>query len=286
MALHTECRIHRLGLLSLFVSAALFAIVPHARSEPAQESQDNIAQAIRSGTPLQRVGAINRAYVLSQRIGVARLEARLRDELIRALESEGRKMQSQYEAAKAGDTSALYSSEDVDPLGPLVRIVPEMRYRGAIPAMVASLGSGMAVVHGLTALSPHSAEAVLNTVLSPTRMYDAVNDGLIALRIMVELQGARPLPESTLRRMHQAAEHHLTVPAPLAETGVTLRRAIDLAIALKDPKLRAVVEALAKDGDAVTARGVVAPDLIKMTQKWASDRLAGVLPLPRPQPPA
>ena len=69
--------------------------------------------------------------------------------------------------------------------------------------------------------------------------------------------------------------------ARFASTGVTLRWAIDLAMVLDDPDLTLIVSLLAYDSEAVTARGVTDPDVVRQTQQRAIDRLAGIPAMPR-----
>lgn len=115
--------------------------------------------------------------------------------------------------------------------------------------------------------------------MSTESMNDAVNQGLIALRFMVEGAGESPLSRESLEATRRAAELRLMERRP--GIGSTLRRAIDLAIALDDPDLRRVVESLASDRAEVIRRGVTESYVIELTQTRAADRLAGRPPLPR-----
>jgi len=105
---------------------------------------------------------------------------------------------------------------------------------------------------------------------------------LIALRFLVEGAQSQPLSSVTRQGIAAAAAQHLSQPGRPIGTGTTLRRAMDLAVLLDEPKTRRMVEAIASDPKEVTARGVTDPELIAQTQKQAADRLAGVPALPRP----
>ena len=61
-----------------------------------------------------------------------------------------------------------------------------MRDLKAIPALAGALGTGMRVVRALTAFGDAAALAVLQIVRSPASSKEAVDDGLVALRLMVE----------------------------------------------------------------------------------------------------
>jgi len=163
-------------------------------------------------------------------------------------------------------------------------VVAPLKDPQAIPALVDtfSIGSSSTVVDALADFGEEAAPALLAGVMSPQSHYNAVNDGLMTLRMMVEDAGTHPLSAGTLGEIRRVAEHFLTAPERPPSIGTTLWSAIDLAAVLKHPGLRQIVGALASDPKEVIARGVTDPGDIARTQKWAADRLAGVPLLPPP----
>jgi hypothetical protein len=95
---------------------------------------------------------------------------------------------------------------------------------------------------------------------------------------MVEGARLRPLSAGARERIAQAAKQWLVAGK---QSIVTLGAAIDLAAVLGDPDLRRILESLASDPNAVASRGIVAGS-IEWIRKRATDRLAGVPPVPRP----
>jgi hypothetical protein len=156
--------------------------------------------------------------------------------------------------------------------------IAELRDPSAIPALARGLGTCGWVIHRYLAdFGEQAAPAVLAVVTSPKNSIDAVDEGLIALRFMVEGADNRPLSPVTWEGIRRAARQRLSGK----QYFTTLWWAIDLAIVLKDPDLKKIVESLASDVNAIMARGVDQPHLIEKTQQIATERLAGAPPLPR-----
>ncbi len=177
-------------------------------------------------------------------------------------------------------------SEALEPLpvpelmGSLSRAVAALHDPRTIPALAESLGVGFAAIRTLAGFGELAAPAVLGVVMSPRSTGSAVNEGLIALRFMVEgSRTGRPLSPSTLARITEAAEHHLTTSPRFIGT---VWWAIDLAVTLEDPNLRTIVQRYASDPNLAVAMGAFDPDVVAQTQRRAADGLAGVPPLPRP----
>jgi hypothetical protein len=142
--------------------------------------------------------------------------------------------------------------------------------------LAGALGTSPPALFALADFGEPAAQPVLDVVTS-TDDASVVMDALTSLRLMAEGVGARPLATKTLRDIRRVAEQRLTGK----QSVTTLWKAIDLAVVLKDPDLRRTVESLASDANAVVARGISDPELIRQTQMLAADRLAGVPPLPR-----
>jgi hypothetical protein len=156
--------------------------------------------------------------------------------------------------------------------------IAELRDRAAIAVLARGLGACGFLVHRyLAEFGDLATPAVLAVVTSPASSYESVSEGLIALRFIVENASERPVSPASLERIRRAAEQRLTGRQYFS----TLGRAIDLAIVLRDPDLRTIVESLASDSRAVVARGIEKAELIDHVQAIAKNRLAGLPPLPR-----
>lgn len=122
-----------------------------------------------------------------------------------------------------------------------------------------------------------AADQTLVAVMDPASNPSLVLGGLSSLRVMVELSSG--LSVGTLEAMRLAAERHLNAPGRLGAS--VLRRAIDLAGVLSDPRLDEILLALASDPAELEARGIPAPN--EGIQALAQQALARVPPLPRPR---
>jgi hypothetical protein len=143
----------------------------------------------------------------------------------------------------------------------------------AVTAMVGELGTGLPAIRGL---AEFGALAVPHLVAEATPPNKNVDDALIALRMIVE--NKQPIGAEATAQIRRLAEERLATGDGLNLT--TLWRAIDLAIALKDERLRDIVQSFAADRNALVDRGV-APEFVDQTQMRANERLAGVPAQPR-----
>lgn len=258
----------------VLLATALLVTMLHTTSVAAQVDQRALAQQLLGAD----VEAHHRALVAVESIGAQNASPELRVALITLLERQN-KIVAEARRRKV-PVATLQGPEFIIRVA---RVVAEMKDPQAIPALADALDAGStAVTTALAEFGEPAAPAVLAVVMSPHSADYAVDEGLIALRFMVEEAGTHPLSAGTLEEIRRAAEHYLTVPGRLASIGGMLRLAIDLTVALNDPGLRRIVEALASDPNEVMARGVTDPRTIAEIQKLAADRLAGVPPVPPP----
>lgn len=245
-----------------------------AQTDVSQGHQSRLAQALARDTPgwefaLAEVG----------RLDPASIGPELQRALIQALSRQGQLMQATYMAwAKKAPRPGTEPSEAIIDL---VRIVGRLDNPAAIPALVSAMGTGPATFGALARFGNDSVEPIAAAVVSPDTMPEAISDGLIALRFLIETSTGAQLSRSSVQRIRDVAAFRLRDPGMFAR-GVTLADAIDLATTLKDPALFKDVEAIARDSVAVTARGVSNQRDLAAVQQHARDRLAGLPPLPRP----
>ena len=260
---------------SAFVLVSTLVVLPIAGDIGAceQASQSAVAAQLSSGDPVQQ----RRALDAIQGIDKSDISDDVKAAMATALHRESLRNTRRYWQGRANQS--VESLPDPELVGALARAVAEFGDPRAIPALSEALGTGFAVTRSLAAFGQPAAPAVLNVVTGSQSTHYAVNDGLIALRLMVEAKDVRPLDASTLAAILAAAEHHLTTK-PLF-IGTTWW-AIDLAATLQDSRLKSIVEQFASDPNRSIAMGASDPDVVYQTQRRAADRLAGVAPLPRP----
>ncbi|MCC7125360.1 MAG: hypothetical protein IT178_10965 [Acidobacteria bacterium] len=198
--------------------------------------------------------------------------------LVTALRSEAERNRRRYHQAR--------QSQPVEPLADpelvarLAAAVAEIDDTRAIPVMADALGPGLPLIKALARFGTRAVPDVARVAMSAESTHYAVNDSLIVLRMIAERaapDGGLPAAEATLAK--QVASHHLTSRPRFVGT---LWWAIDLAVTLNDPALRANVEAFARDPQLAVAMGASDPDQVLQTQQRAAARLAGVPPQPRP----
>ena len=217
----------------------------------------------------------NRAVRAAAAIAPANVNQTLRTALITLLAQQNETVQ---EAIGRGIT--LDTLEDPEFISAVARIVAGLNDDQAIPVLAGALGMGN-VNRALADFGEKAVPFVVDVVTSKSAHYSAVDDGLRVLRLIVEGKRPRPLSGSTMAAIRQAAQQRLTGE----QYFTTVWNAIDLAIALNDPKLREIVQSLASDPNEIVARGITDINdlrLIEMTQKRAAERLAGVPAMPRP----
>lgn len=251
----------------------LLAIVPMlypGRAEAQRDDQEDIAKQLLGTDPTDRRNALAAAESLGPKMGPA-----LRGALFTALEREGQMHAERYRASKRGE--AVGELKDAEFIGALTRAVVPLRDPGSIPGLLEALGTGALVTNALADFGEAAAPGVLAVVTSSASVPDAIDHGLITLRFMTEGTQLRPLSPPIVAQVRAAARQRLTGQQPFV---TTIWRAIDLAMALQDPDLTKMVQSIADSPLEVRSRGVTDPELLARTQKFASDRLAGVRALP------
>jgi hypothetical protein len=255
--------------LPLVLAIMVLVMVRTAMASEVQVDQRELAQQLLG----QDAGARGEAIATTLALGPQKTGPGLRAALIALLDRETQIIDGV--AARGGFVETVVNPDEHSRV---CQAIAELRDPSAIPALARGLGTCGWVIHRYLAdFGEQAAPAVLAVVTSPKSSVYAVDEGLIALRFMVEGAGKRPLSAVTLEGIRRAAGHRLIGK----QYFTTLWWAIDLAVVLNDPDLKKIVEALASDVNAVMARGVDQPHLIEKTQQIAIERLAGAPPLPR-----
>lgn len=257
--------------LGVFVTYALLCIVLTGTSAFAQVvvDQQAVAAALLGGDRAEKLRAVDRARAVGRDAS-----PQLRSALITTLERESAMRAERWRSAQRGET--LEPIMD-DLYGSVAQAVVELRDPATIPALAGALGTGLMVIRAMAEFGEPAVPAILNVISAPGSRSIAADGGLLALRFIVEQQGLDALPPAHMEQIRVSTLRHLQSPGSIT----TLWRAIDLAVTLNDPGLIRIVEFIATDPDEVIARGVKDQDLIERTQERATDRLAGVPPLPR-----
>ena len=261
-------------LRAVVLTLALLAMVSPATGVEAQVDQPVLAQQILGDDEDALVEAIGAIRNISPEDLSSELRAAILEKIRR---------NADYYAQR--DAAMERSNEWIEPLGAerleyifeMFPFVAALRDPDTIPALIIGINDPISR-EALAEFGEDAVPALLDAVMSGDSPARRVTGSLVALRFMVEEAAARPLSAETRARIRRAAEHHLT--AGTDRSGVTLRRASDLAFALDDPGLWRIVETLATDPDAIGAWGV-APEFVERARQHLLDRLAGVAPLPQ-----
>jgi hypothetical protein len=258
------------------IALAAAAVVPAVYGGSQQFEQPNqreLAAQLLGSDIQERRKALDATRHLGGRMAPA-----LRTALFTALEREALLHTTRYHATKRGEV--LGDMDDPEFIGAVTRAVAVLQDPRAIPGLVAALGTGATVTNALAEFGEAAAPPVIGVVAAPDSTPDAIGHGLITLRFMVEGRSTRPLSPQTQAGIRRVAEQRLTGKQPFV---TTLWRAIDLAVALRDTDLNAIVKAIAENPQETITRGFTDPSLVERTQKHAADRLAGVPALPSRQ---
>ena len=258
-----------------FVAVGVFLLLAglaHPRLVVAQIDQDRVAQQLLGGDRTDQ----SRALEAVRRLSPAETSPGLRNAIFATLRSEQIRLAKRRSALSRGE---LIQAEEDDLYGRLLEAVVRLRDPSTIPALSEALGTGMMVIKALVEFGEAAAPDVLRVVRSPDTPSERVNDGLVALRMMVENSSTKPLTSRTVTLIRAATIQRLSN----RQGATTLIEAIDLAAAIDDPDARKQVEILASDWNAVVSRGVEDPELIERIQRHAIEALAkgrSLRPLP------
>ncbi len=259
--------------VALLMFAALIG-TPATTIAQAQVDQHALAQQVLGTNLTEQSHAVEQARAL----GPQRTGPELRAALIAVLERNNRLV---IQAAQRDE--AVESFVNPEFVAQVAHVVSQLGDPMAIPALAGALGTGSTLVQdALADFGERAAPDVLRVVTDPASLNEAVDDGLISLRFMIEGRAARPLSVGTVDAIRRAAKQRLTGK----QYFTTVWRAIDLAVVLKDADLRRIVESLAASRDSVAARGIDDAEFIQLTQKRAAGRLAGARPIPQYRSPA
>jgi hypothetical protein len=236
----------------------------------AQLDQRELAQHILSGDLEQR----NTALAKIRTLGPQNASLDVRAAMITALSDEANVHAQRYYSARRGE--APQDLRDAEFVAQLSLAVVELHDPEAIPALSAALFAGPLVSLELANFGERAAASVVKSATVANGWYDSVDGALISLRFMLEQRDEHPLSPTTIAQIRGAVTQRLSGK----QYFTTLWRAMDLAAAFGDAGLRHTLELLASDPREVVARGVENPDVIKLTQQRAADRLAGMPALP------
>lgn len=261
-------RIHR-----VFAAVMLVLAVVSARPAAADPDQRALAAQL-AGAEFE---AKARALSTIEGIAPEAVGPELRAALIAELEREAQLVTSRYWAPRRN--LPLAPLDDPEYIVKLADVVGKLKDPQAIPALAHSLGLGFVTITPLVEFGEPAVPAVLDVALSLDSSVYAVNEALMTLRMLVERQRERPLSPETLAAIRDAARQHLIVKQPFFETTMW---AIDLAVALDDPSLRRIVQAIAANPAEARARGAQDPEDVLLVQSRAHERLGGIPPMPRP----
>jgi hypothetical protein len=252
-----------------FMVAVILVTTLRAATVSSPQDQGTLAQQLLSDKAAERNAALNKIRSLEpQQVGPP-----VRAALIALMERQNTLIE---EVRRTGG----YVADSLNPEfhARVCQTVAQLRDASSIHALARGLGKcGWQIHKDLAAFGEQAAPAVVAVVVSPQSSYDTVNEGLIALRFMVEDTNKRPLSKGSLEAIRAAALKRLTGK----QYFTTLWGAVDLAMVIEDPALTAIVSSLAYDSKEIMARGVTDADLIERTQQRARDRLAGLPSLPR-----
>ncbi|MYA32378.1 MAG: hypothetical protein F4164_13215 [Gemmatimonadales bacterium] len=250
----------------------------------AARPQETVALDMASEDWATAEGALREAL----RIPRAERGPALRSAMIAALEAQGVGLDRRGVSAPSYEALADY-------VGVLLEEVRAMGDPAAIPALVRSPAFGIREAVALADLGPAAMPQALQVATSPESGGHLVADGLLALRVMVEVWGGpEALPRDRYRELVDAAALYLDGPgeryaeltsSSMWRIGAVLGWAIDLAGVLGDPGLRARLEEIAADRAVTRALGVTEEDPIPVLdlQARAAAALAGEPPNPRPE---
>lgn len=247
-----------------FSHLLLLMLIFNSFSASAVEVDTDVLNEQLLGTDL---GARARALAKSGKI-----IAEIKESLLSALEEEVTYLEERRVHARAG--IKLDNHRDPHFVTILTQAVIELHEPRALPPLIGVLGFGYArTFRALAEFGEPAVNPLVEVALNSDNL-DQQREAMVTLRCLVE--HTNPLSDDAMSSIKRVAEVRMTTPVRLAETGIMLRNAVDLAVAVNDKGLRKLVELISSDSGAVRRQGVTDHERIEKTQKYASDRLNGV----------
>ncbi len=236
----------------------------------AQVDQDQLIERLRHGDRDARARAAQAVLEMGPRNAAPPLRKAMISTLVDEVERDA--------AWRRGEA---HGAENAETVAQMAWVVAQFEDPRAVEALVGALGTGAGAIWGLATLGDPAVGATV--AAARTRegrgSTDIITDALLALRFLAEGVGRVPLSPSSREQVTAVARERLEPKQPYVSI---LRRAIDLAVVLDDPGLRAIVAAIAADPAEVEAR-VENPSKrgVEWVREAAVERLSGVPPLPR-----
>jgi hypothetical protein len=269
----------------LLTALTLMAIALSSGAE-AQVDQQALARQILAEDRATARGAF---YQVRRTLAPEEMGPELRSALITVLERQNRIYREDFEAASAHEglpPSALQHRPELFwgmGFADLLETVFALGEPKAIPALADALvGFWWVTYPGLTRLGELAAPALLDIAEGGAWHRSQVRRALAVLTLMIEEPTGPPLSQATLQRVDQIARKQLTTgptyPSVLADFPLgrrsQLQAAISLALSLDDPSLRELVQALAREPEAVRRLGIDDPAAMENVQRHAAQELA------------
>ncbi len=229
------------------------------------EEQERFAQVLTNGTRAEQAPVVHRLYTG----GARQSGTELRTALIEALDREIAYVAAQRDKNQPRDRAEMFER--------LSSIVASFGDARAIPVLARAATSSIAAASGLAEFGEPAVSPLLETIEQQSDI-TLVWMPMVAFRFLVEGAGSAPLSTQSRDKIRDVAKRFLDAPAGNASV---LTTAIDLAIALNDPELRASVERIAANKSEVEARGFATPNDIARIQKHAAERTAGKPAVPK-----
>ncbi len=251
--------------------AFVFALGAHAQSDDqvlALSEQAAIAEDLVSDDIDRR----QRALFVAESLGSSRMSEDVRSALVSLLE----RMNDEQDAARLRGipTNEVVNGEEFMAVARLVATLNDSR---AIPALarVGNHGYSWPVARGLASFGELALPEIRNVIESPGVWDDAIGSNLAVLAMIVEDGGADALSSSAREEIVRIARNSLHSQ----QAGVlSMSRAIDLSMLLREPDLVQTVREFAHNPGALDARGMdpLAVDLIRTHASDAVSRTASI----------
>ena len=264
------------AVLSLAISLAL-ALLPSGVQ--AQADQQDLARQILeddSGVAMHAAALAGRMISEGEEIG-----PELRTALITVLELQNRayRKHSEMQHARLRDPEierAFWGEGYII----LTRAVVRLRHPETIEALAGALTIGGPPARVLAEFGEEAAPILLDIAEGEAWEQAQAMAAMISLRLMIEEPKGAPLSASTLERIQRLARAQLSGHVEYPEVfdsdrnHVRIPAAISLALALDDPSLTQLVQALAREPEAIRRLGIEGAAEIAEIQRGAARELA------------
>lgn len=253
------------GAVALMMGLVLCSLICEPGIAQNPPDRDRIASALSQGSSEERITAVSAIL----QIPAAQRGPTIRAAVVLELARYQRELEVRAAAIRAGETIAPREDHGAY-LADLLEILIDYDDPDIIDPLIPFIGTGNRVMNVLAQFGGSALEGVASVAASLESSSRDASAALTTLERMLTQPVRQPLTEQSKQRVASVAAQRLIG----TQDPIVLWSAISLAVSTGDADLRARVQQIADDPDAIRDLGITQPNLIEYVQQRARSVLA------------